>query len=284
VTVLKSGCQTPKPVVRLTADTAVAPVTPTVPEGPTTTTEPALTGQWLSYQPNTMITNPTYNVVSGTAAPQGGCLIPSGGTDTAGGPNATEVDEIALNLSTCSAVEATGVPPASVITQVFGNLFNSPNAVGSDPGLAQHDPLTISPDYTVYQAEVEFAAVWQDDIDGRLNEVGEGVTWRYNGGCTTENVGWSAAASSGVGWTISYPINASMSRNCGSETVTANEEFQDGSFCNGNATYNVNTAVQLQGQANGDAWDYKSGFADGSSCASNENFVQYFNRDYGPKL
>jgi hypothetical protein len=255
-----------------------------VPEGPTTTTEPALTGQWLSYQPNTMITNPTYNVVSGTAAPQGGCLIPSGGTDTAGGPNATEVDEIALNLSTCSAVEATGVPPASVITQVFGNLFNSPNAVGSDPGLAQHDPLTISPDYTVYQAEVEFAAVWQDDIDGRLNEVGEGVTWRYNGGCTTENVGWSAAASSGVGWTISYPINASMSRNCGSETVTANEEFQDGSFCNGNATYNVNTAVQLQGQANGDAWDYKSGFADGSSCASNENFVQYFNRDYGPKL
>jgi hypothetical protein len=209
----------------------------------------------------------------------------------ADGPASSETAEVAIDVASCSVLTETGTPSDSVISQTFGPSTFSPGNVtagASAPASASSSSATAA--YTVYQAEVEFAAQWHDHAGGTMNQVDEDLVWRYNGGCTTENVNWAIGEPKpGIGWHLDWtnpPGGTGVGhwRNCNADTENGRAGYSDNNFCNGNATYNIYNSVELQGWYNGDAWDYKDGWANGSSCASSESFVQVFHRDYGPKL
>ena len=130
---------------------------------PTLTANPQ-SSQWTSFDQAPSVANPSYTTVAATRLPGGSCNIGGGWQRMpAQGPASSETAEVAIDVSTCSVLTETGTPSASVINQTFApSTWSSGVTAGSSEPTATSGMATAA--YTVYQAQVEFAAQWLDHL------------------------------------------------------------------------------------------------------------------------
>lgn len=196
---------------------------------------------WTTYGQTTSLANPTFTVATGQPVAGGGCLMtPPALTLVQGGPRIVREDEQAADPATCSALYEIGTPPIPLVAQTA----------------------------TVWENQGYYNTWFQDPVGLHTDHVNLLNTWRWNGGCTTEQVNYGMNANPDIGgWYRSY-ANVYGSQDCNHARTYGNAGFWSNNFCSPNATYNTWYHIELLGYYNG-SMSGDAGYAsNGSACSS----------------
>jgi hypothetical protein len=203
----------------------------------------------------------------------GGCTIPLSVSQPAGAGTAVETREDAIDPATCSILVETGSLPNAAPPPLLQKLF----AQGAQTSSTTANPLL--PNYTVSEEHVGSIAHWNDRAQGWMNQIGDTLDWRYNGGCTTETYDWNSAYSLGVNWYY-QSFNKYEQRDCNDAQVNANGNFADNnSPCTTGTVYNIYNSQFLWGYYNGGANGNTTGYVVGGNCVAAESLHDDL---YGP--